>query len=53
MSTPTASAMYGRVVKNASPPTDRTIRISSVAYATEDSASLANTGSAIRLGSRV
>src|SRR5438270_7832163 len=35
----------------AMPPADRTSRISSVAYATEDNASLANTGRAIYLGS--
>src|SRR3954453_9713209 len=36
---------------SAMPPAERTSRISSVAYATEDSASLANTGSAIFFGS--
>ena len=35
------------------PPADSTSRISSVAYATEESASLANTGRAIRFGSSV
>ena len=37
----------------ASPASDSVSRISSGAYATEDSASEAKTGSAIRLGSRV
>src|SRR3954463_8454503 len=36
---------------SAMPPADRTSRISSVAYATEESASLAKTGSAIFFGS--
>src|SRR3954454_1848257 len=36
---------------SAIPPAERTSRISSVAYATEDNASLANTGSAIFFGS--
>src|SRR5689334_6154177 len=51
MTTATATAIHGEYAKNAAPPTERVSRISSGAYATGDSASEANTGNAMRLGS--
>ena len=50
---PTIAAMYGVKWMKESPPSVSTSRISSVAYATDESASLAKTGSAIFLGSSV
>ena len=47
---PTIAAMYGVKWMNDSPPSVSTSRISSVAYATEDSASLAKTGKRDLLG---
>src|ERR1700738_3285696 len=49
----TARPIHGAIVYAASPATESTRKISSGAYATDDRASEANTGSAIRLGSRV
>src|ERR1700731_3224745 len=49
----TARPIHGAIVYAASPATESTRKISSGAYATDDRASEANTGSAIRLGSKV
>src|SRR3954465_6237516 len=53
MSSTTPSAIHHVKWMNANPPRVRTRRISSVAYDTEDMASLAKTGRAIFLGSNV
>src|ERR1700686_2510928 len=49
----TARPIHGAIVYAASPATESTRKISSGAYATDDRAWEANTGSAIRLGSKV
>src|SRR4051794_33847840 len=53
MTTATATVIHGEITNAPAPAIERVSRISSGAYATLDSASLANTGSAIRLGSSV
>src|SRR5919199_2256552 len=53
MTTATARVIQGEYRYMAAPATDSVSRISSGAYATDDSASEANTGSAMRLGSSV
>src|SRR5579875_3084058 len=53
MTTATAIAIFHEKAYAAKPAAERVRKISSGAYATEESASLAKTGSAIRFGSRV
>jgi hypothetical protein len=53
MTAATARPIHGAIEYAARPATDSTRKISSGAYAVEDSASDANTGRAIRLGSSV
>src|SRR3954471_24283625 len=53
MTSPTTMPTFQLKAYAPTPATDRVRKISSGAYATEDSASLANTGSAIFLGSSV
>ena len=53
MTNATAKPIHGAIEYADRPATDSTRKISSGAYATEDSASDANTGSAIRLGNSV
>ncbi len=50
---PTAMPIHGAIEYAARPATESTRKISSGAYATDDSASEAKTGRAIRLGRRV
>src|SRR3954466_9834478 len=53
MTTATARVIHGEIANAPAPAIERVSRISSGAYATLDSASLAKTGRAIRLGSSV
>ncbi len=53
MTAETASPIHGAIEYAARPATDNTRKISSGAYATDDSASEAKTGRAIRLGNSV
>jgi hypothetical protein len=53
ITTATATATHGEYMYAAAPAIDSVSRISSGAYATDDNASEANTGNAMRLGSSV
>ena len=53
ITTTTARPIHGESAYAEAPATDSVRKISSGAYATDDSASEANTGSAMRLGRRV